>query len=190
MRKVYICSPFRSEDGKERVRNMDYARKLTRAAMEAHMAPVTPHLYLTQCLDEKIPEERAAGLKVGLELLRSCNFVLAGIKYGISEGMREELAAAREMGIEIMETENTDMLQKVLEKEVKWKTEIFARMNACNYCKGSEFHTCSGFSCTEPYEKAYEYARKHYSLCTGISGIVRKNEGEFAAIENLQQWSI
>ena len=187
MKRVYICSPFRAKDGKEFIRNMEYARELTRAAVEAHMAPVTPHLYLPQCLDEEIPEERAAGLKVGLELLKSCNFVLAGVKYGISEGMQGEMDAAREMGIEVMETTDTDSLQELLSEEIRWKTKAWAKMNTCNFCKGSEFHTCSGFECKEPYEKAYEYARKHYKQCTGISGVVRENEGEFAVVENLGQ---
>lgn len=187
MKRVYICSPFRAKDGKEFIRNMEYARELTRAAVEAHMAPVTPHLYLPQCLDEEIPEERAAGLKVGLELLKSCNFVLAGVKYGISEGMQGEMDAAREMGIEVMETTDTDSLQELLSEEIKWKTKAWAKMNTCNFCKGINFHTCSGFNCKEPYKKAYEYARRHYSLCTGISGVVRENEGEFAVVEHLGQ---
>ena len=187
LKKLYICSPFRAKDGKELVRNINYARELTRAAVEAHMAPITPHLYLTQCLDEEIPEERAAGLKIGLELLKACNFVLAGVKYGITEGMRGEMDAAREMGIVVMEVADTDSLPELLSEEIKWKTKAWAKMNTCNFCKGSEFHTCSGFECKEPYEKAYEYARKHYKQCTGISGVVRESEGEFAVVEHLGQ---
>ncbi len=187
LKKVYICSPFRAKDGKELVRNINYARELTRAAVEAHMAPITPHLYLTQCLDEEIPEERAAGLKIGLELMKTCDFVLAGVKYGISEGMRGELDAAREMGTEVMETVDTDSLQELLAEEIKWKTVAWAKMNTCNFCKGINFHTCSGFNCKEPYKKAYEYARMHYKHCTGISGIEREGEGEFAVMENLSQ---
>lgn len=187
LKKLYICSPFRAKDGKELVRNINYARELTRAAVEAHMAPITPHLYLTQCLDEEIPEERAAGLKIGLELMKTCDFVLAGVKYGISEGMREEINTARETGAEVIKVEHVGDLQELLKEEVKRNTEAWAKMHTCNFCKGSEFHTCSGFECKEPYEKAYEYARKHYKQCTGISGIEREGEGEFAVMENLSQ---
>ena len=50
MRKVYICSPYRAKDGAELDRNIDYAQQLTRQALEAGLAPITPHLYMTQSL--------------------------------------------------------------------------------------------------------------------------------------------
>ena len=52
MRKVYICSPYRAKDGAELDRNIDYAQQLTRQALEAGLAPITPHLYMTQCMDD------------------------------------------------------------------------------------------------------------------------------------------
>ena len=61
MRKVYICSPYRAKDGAELDRNIDYAQQLTRQALEAGLAPITPHLYMTQCMDDKKPEERGNG---------------------------------------------------------------------------------------------------------------------------------
>lgn len=79
MKRVYICSPFRAKDSAELDRNIDYAQELTRKALEAGLAPITPHLYITQCLNENNPEERAVGLAAGLELLKGCDFVLAGI---------------------------------------------------------------------------------------------------------------
>ena len=84
MRKVYICSPYRAKDGAELDRNIDYAQQLTRQALEAGLAPITPHLYMTQCMDDKKPEERARGMAAGLALLKCCDFVIAGVKYGIS----------------------------------------------------------------------------------------------------------
>ena len=69
MRKVYICSPYRAKDGAELDRNIDYAQQLTRQALEAGLAPITPHLYMTQCMDDKKPEERARGMAAGLALL-------------------------------------------------------------------------------------------------------------------------
>ena len=98
MRKVYICSPYRAENSVQLDRNIDYAQMLTKQAIEAGLAPITPHLYMTQCLDEKKPKERAAGLAAGLELLRGCDFVIAGIKYGISEGMSREIQTADKLG--------------------------------------------------------------------------------------------
>lgn len=88
MRKVYICSPYRAKDGAELDRNIDYVQQLTRQALEAGLAPITPHLYMTQCMDDKKPEERARGMAAGLALLKGCDFVIAGVKYGITEGKR------------------------------------------------------------------------------------------------------
>lgn len=94
MRKVYICSPYRAKDGAELDRNIDYAQQLTRQALEAGLAPITPHLYMTQCMDDKKLEERARGMAAGLALLKGCDFVIAGVKYGITEGMDREIHTA------------------------------------------------------------------------------------------------
>lgn len=83
MRKAYICSPYRAKDSAELDRHIDYAQALTRLALEAGVAPITPHLYMTQCLDESKEQERAQGMAAGLALLKSCDFVIVGVKYGI-----------------------------------------------------------------------------------------------------------
>lgn len=114
MRKVYICSPYRAKDGAELDRNIDYAQMLTRQAIEAGLAPITPHLYMTQCLNEDKPEERAAGMAAGLALLESCDFIIAGIKYGISEGMSEEIKRADGLGLDVV---NADKLRYYMERE-------------------------------------------------------------------------
>lgn len=75
MMKVYICSPYRAKDGAELDRNIEYAQALTRQAIKAGLAPITPHLYMTQCLDERKPQERArAGSRPSVaEKLRFCD---------------------------------------------------------------------------------------------------------------------
>lgn len=82
MMKVYVCSPYRAKDGAELDRNIEYAQALTRRALKAGLAPITPHLYITQCLDEKKPQERAQGLAAGMELLKGCDFMIVGDKCG------------------------------------------------------------------------------------------------------------
>lgn len=164
MRKVYICSPYRAESGTELDRNIDYAQTLTKQALEAGLAPITPHLYMTQCLDDKNAGERAAGLAAGLALLKGCDFVIAGIKYGISEGMSREIQTADKLGIEVV---NADKLRCKLAadaQQAKSKAVEYAKHYACNFCKGSRLHSCTGYDCREPYQKAYEYAKTHGSL--------------------------
>ena len=41
---LYVCSPYRGDTK----RNKEYARKLTRAAINNGFVPVTVHLYLTE----------------------------------------------------------------------------------------------------------------------------------------------
>ena len=160
MRKVYICSPYRAKDGAQLDRNIDYAQALTKQAIEAGLAPITPHLYMTQCLNEDKPEERAAGMAAGLALLKSCDFVIAGVKYGISEGMSAEIAAADAAGIEVV---NADKLRYKLEHDRRAWLEEYAKLHACEFCRGSRLHTCTSYRCQQPYREAYKYAEKLFT---------------------------
>lgn len=101
MKKAYICSPYRAENSNDLDRNIAYAQELTKKAIDAGFAPITPHLYLTQCLNDKKANERAAGLAIGAELLIMCDVLFVGDKYGISEGMAEEIALAKDCGIKM-----------------------------------------------------------------------------------------
>ena len=139
MRKVYICSPYRAKDGAELDRNIDYAQQLTRQALEAGLAPITPHLYMTQCMDDKKPEERARGMAAGLALLKGCDFVIAGVKYGITEGMDREIHTANTLGIAVIDASQIKAYMRYEEK-------------------GSKLYSCTGYDCREPYRRAYEYA--------------------------------
>lgn len=96
-----ICSPYRGNVFK-RIRNRRYARYLTKKAIRMGYAPITPHLYIAQVLNDKIPEERKQGLEVGLKLLRPCKYILIGKKYGISEGMKAEIEEAAATGKKII----------------------------------------------------------------------------------------
>lgn len=55
---LYVCSPYRGDTK----RNKEYARKLTRAAINNGFVPVTVHLYLTEVTDDQNPEERSRGM--------------------------------------------------------------------------------------------------------------------------------
>lgn len=91
----YICSPYRGDTE----RNTGYARELTRIALDNGYTPITPHLYLTQVLNEEDPAQRERGMAAGAELLRNCKYILIGSRYGLSEGMLAEIQIALEAGI-------------------------------------------------------------------------------------------
>ncbi len=105
MKKVYICSPYRAHSSAELDRNIEYVQEITRQVLRAGYAPITPHLYMTQCLNENDPEERSIGMAAGLQLLAGCDFVVIGDRYGISEGMDTEMRLAEELGIELVKAD-------------------------------------------------------------------------------------
>lgn len=90
---AYICSPYRGNIF-QKIRNIRYARKVTKAALSLGYTPITTHLYLTQVLSDDIPRERRQGLRAGKEILAACGTIIIGARYGISEGMATEIAAA------------------------------------------------------------------------------------------------
>jgi hypothetical protein len=100
MKKVYICSRYRADDKHSVEDNIKTALYACRCAAQVGFAPYAPHLYLPQCLDDNDPAERAAGIRIGQEFLKSCDEVW---QWGatVSAGMAAELALAKELGIPI-----------------------------------------------------------------------------------------
>ena len=101
MRTVYICSPYRAKTEEQLKQHIEYAKELTREALLRGDAPVTVHLYMTQCLTEEIPQEREIGLVAGQHIIEKCEAVIVGYRFGISEGMSQEMRIAKARGIKI-----------------------------------------------------------------------------------------
>lgn len=91
----YVCSPYQGDTK----RNIEYAKELTRLALDNSYVPVTPHLYLTQVLDEDDPVQREKGMAARTELLKHCRYILIGSRFGLSEGMLAEINTATENGL-------------------------------------------------------------------------------------------
>ena len=89
-RTAYICSPYRGDVE----RNVAYAKALAARAIKLGYAPIVPHLYIPQILDENSEADRALGLALALALLRKSDLVIVGTLYGISPGMDGELREA------------------------------------------------------------------------------------------------
>lgn len=102
MRTCYICSPYRAKTEAELDNHIDYAQEITSKAMAAGLAPITPHLYLTQVTNDEIPEQRARGLETGQALLLLCDCLLIGNRYGVSAGMQAEIKLAEQQGVAII----------------------------------------------------------------------------------------
>jgi hypothetical protein len=95
-RRVYICSPLRGNVE----RNMRNARDYCRFAYDAGFVPIAPHLYFPQFLDEDDADERAAGMRYGLEQLWQCREVWV-FGESITAGMRAEIELAKDLKIPV-----------------------------------------------------------------------------------------
>lgn len=102
MKTVYICSPYRGKDENEVTQHIHYAVELLEFALTAGVAPIVPHLYFPQVLDDCIESDREIALRCGRTFLRTVDMVIAGCRYGISDGMEEEIILAQRLGIPII----------------------------------------------------------------------------------------
>ena len=96
---IYICSPYRGEVE----RNLEYARELTRLALDNSFVPITPHLYLTQVVNDEDRRERERGMSAGKELLQHCKYILIGSRYGRKSNW---LCSMRKSSLPRQRTEN------------------------------------------------------------------------------------
>lgn len=101
----YVCSPYRGDVA----RNVKYAQELTGRAVRRGLVPITPHLYITQALDDNDPAERALGTEAGLRLLEPCEYIMIGGRYGISEGMGYEIELAHRLGKKFLIEDGMDL---------------------------------------------------------------------------------
>lgn len=109
-------------------------------------------------MDDKKPEERARGMAAGLALLKGCDFVIAGVKYGITEGMDREIHTANMLGIAVIDANQIKRHLEYEEKRQERAASDYAKLHSCEFCKGSKLYNCTGYDCREPYRRAYEYA--------------------------------
>ena len=91
---VYIASPY-AGDVK---RNAEMARKYSRFAIEQGCIPITPHLWLPGILSEATERELAISIDLRLLDLVSELWVCGNV---ISEGMKREIAHAKEAGVPV-----------------------------------------------------------------------------------------
>ena len=106
LKKVFICSPFRplgntrEERAKELDRNTELALDACTYAVEKGCMPYAPHMYFPRFLTDEDPEERKAGIELGLRWLKECDEVWV-IGNRITEGMKAEIGKAHELHMPI-----------------------------------------------------------------------------------------
>lgn len=106
MKLVYIASPLRGDDpsGKAYETNIRRAAEYCQKACSLGVLAFAPHLYFTQFYNDTISEEREKGLEMGLAMLEKCEELWV-MGRRISQGMRGEIARAKELGLPIYHVE-------------------------------------------------------------------------------------
>lgn len=100
--KAYICSRYKADTDEELRHNIAIAKDYCKMIIDRGDLPIAPHLYFPQFLSDRIREERAIGLSIGMEILRHVDYVLAIIENGkISSGMDTEMREAARLGIPV-----------------------------------------------------------------------------------------
>lgn len=96
MKLIYVASPYAGDVEK----NIEFAKKACRHVMEQGHAFFAPHLLYPHLLDDNVPEERQAGLDMGIAMLSRCDELWC---YGghISFGMHCEMEEADRLGIPV-----------------------------------------------------------------------------------------
>ena len=106
-KKVYICSPFRpiSTDpilaANELIDNLKLAKDACTFAAIRGCEPIAPHLYYPQFLNDDDKYERALGMELGINALRTCDELWI-ISPRISSGMSAEIKEAQKCGIPVL----------------------------------------------------------------------------------------
>ena len=104
MKLIYVASPYAGDIEQ----NTEFAKRACRHVINEGHAFFAPHLLYPQLLDDSKPQERQAGLDMGLAMLPRCDELWC---YGdrISFGMHLEIEEAVRLGIpvrRVMELEN------------------------------------------------------------------------------------
>lgn len=95
---VYVCSPLR---GNIRA-NVKAARGYCEEVIAAGYIPIAPHVMFYGICNDRIPEQRAAGMSMGIELLRMCRELWI-FGPSISRGMQTEIKQAQFLKIPVID---------------------------------------------------------------------------------------
>lgn len=129
MKLIYICSPYAGNIEE----NIRFARAACRYAAKQGFTPVAPHLLYPQFLNDAVPAERDAGIRMGLRLLSACD-ELWRCGPRISAGMEKELAKAKRLEIPV----RVVSAQEIQTEEIGEKFGILARRGALSVCGAAE----------------------------------------------------
>lgn len=96
-RLVVIESPLKGTPD-EVDRNIAYARRCMKHALDNGEAPFAGHLLYPQVYNDNDPAQRAAGIAAHIAWIDACEWVVVYVDLGISEGMQKAIDYATKIG--------------------------------------------------------------------------------------------
>ena len=128
-RLVYIASPYAGDVE----RNVAFAKAACRYAAAQGCTPVAVHLMYPQFLDDRVPKEREAGLKMGQRVLAACEEIwLCGER--MSAGMKAEEAEAKRLGIPLRLVPSSAVRSVMEPGETQEYGEVIQKMEEMKLC--------------------------------------------------------
>lgn len=95
--------------------NVSFARQCCMNSIGRGEAPFVPHLhYPFVGLDDFEPRERALGIRCGLSWLAASEIVAVYVDRGVTKGMRQELAKAKELWQEVEYVGGPNRIEELL----------------------------------------------------------------------------
>jgi hypothetical protein len=90
VRRVFVASPYAGDVES----NLRYLEACLRDCFAREEAPFAPHRLYPGILDDGKADERALGIRAGLEWLDVAEALIVYEDLGVSHGMKHEIAAA------------------------------------------------------------------------------------------------
>lgn len=134
-RRVFICSPLRSDTEQHIEGNKQIALAMCRLAANKGLAPFAPHLFYTQFLDDNIEQERNIGIESGISFMHACDLIWV-LNTKLTEGMRSEIGVWIKTRLEMMKVaigqkKGVDVIKQVKEiKQISLSDIILKRCKA------------------------------------------------------------
>lgn len=100
-KRVYIESPYSSQDDEERKRFDNYLRRAIKDCFKRGEAPFASHGFYTIFLNDDIPRERELGMNCGFSWQSQAQLVAVYEDWSITKGMWEGIHNAYRLGLNV-----------------------------------------------------------------------------------------
>lgn len=98
IRRVVVESPYKVTQGYSIEQHMLYLQHCLQDCISRGESPYASHKFLTEFLDDDVPEERAFGIEAGLAWGRDADAIVVYTDFDISHGMASSIEHYKSVG--------------------------------------------------------------------------------------------